>query len=156
MNKDLEMIYMTYIMLRCYIHKTYKRISKFFVTLGFGNTVRFLCDMVIQITSLEGQTICRINVQEFLTWCAGDLCLCICLFLQERTFYDSRNLFDQHRDMRLDIDNMSYEVDIFIPFCCLSCSYSKLSGFSSKSGLINLVVWIGLGAACFGREDWEC
>ncbi|KAJ6793618.1 putative E3 ubiquitin-protein ligase HIP1 [Iris pallida] len=27
--------------------------------------------------------------------------------------YDSRNLFDQHRDMRLDIDNMSYE--LFLP-----------------------------------------
>ncbi|ONK77040.1 uncharacterized protein A4U43_C02F2480 [Asparagus officinalis] len=26
-----------------------------------------------------------------------------------RAIYDSRNLFDQHRDMRLDIDNMSYE-----------------------------------------------
>lgn len=26
-----------------------------------------------------------------------------------RIFYDSRNLCDQHRDMRLDIDNMSYE-----------------------------------------------
>ncbi|XP_073100310.1 uncharacterized protein [Elaeis guineensis] len=25
------------------------------------------------------------------------------------TFYDSRNFFDQHHDMRLDIDNMSYE-----------------------------------------------
>lgn len=24
--------------------------------------------------------------------------------------YGSRSLFDQHRDMRLDIDNMSYEV----------------------------------------------
>lgn len=26
--------------------------------------------------------------------------------------YGSRSLFDQHRDMRLDVDNMSYEVSL--------------------------------------------
>ncbi|KAG1337996.1 hypothetical protein COCNU_04G003020 [Cocos nucifera] len=29
--------------------------------------------------------------------------------MDRSTFYDSRNYFDQHRNMRLDIDNMSYE-----------------------------------------------
>lgn len=28
--------------------------------------------------------------------------------------YGSRTLFDQHRDMRLDIDNMSYEVSLIL------------------------------------------
>ena len=28
----------------------------------------------------------------------------------DRSLYGSRNFLDQHRDMRLDVDNMSYEV----------------------------------------------
>lgn len=28
--------------------------------------------------------------------------------------YGSPNIYDQHRDMRMDIDNMSYEVIIFV------------------------------------------
>lgn len=33
----------------------------------------------------------------------------------DRSLYGSRNFLDQHRDMRLDVDNMSYEVGkIFI------------------------------------------
>uniref|UniRef100_A0A2C9VDI5 RING-type E3 ubiquitin transferase n=1 Tax=Manihot esculenta TaxID=3983 RepID=A0A2C9VDI5_MANES len=31
------------------------------------------------------------------------------MVVDRSAFYGSRNLFDQHRDMRLDIDNMSYE-----------------------------------------------
>lgn len=31
------------------------------------------------------------------------------MMLEHSTLYDSRNLLDQHRDMRLDVDNMSYE-----------------------------------------------
>lgn len=27
--------------------------------------------------------------------------------------YGSRNMMDQHRDMRMDVDNMSYEVIMF-------------------------------------------
>ena len=50
------------------------------------------------------------------------LFICHDLFMQgvaimdRSTFYDSRNYFDQHRDLRLDIDNMSYEVRIFFSF----------------------------------------
>lgn len=41
-------------------------------------------------------------------------------------FYGSRNMLDHHRDMRLDIDNMSYEVTlIFLPL--LFCSSYGLS-----------------------------
>lgn len=38
------------------------------------------------------------------------------MVVDRSAFYGSRNLFDQHRDMRLDIDNMSYEVTIVILF----------------------------------------
>lgn len=40
----------------------------------------------------------------------------ICVYLQSfmvmdrSTLYGSRSMFDQHRDMRLDVDNMTYEV----------------------------------------------
>ena len=30
----------------------------------------------------------------------------------DHSLYGSRNFSDQHRDMRLDVDNMSYEVGI--------------------------------------------
>lgn len=36
------------------------------------------------------------------------------MVVDRSAFYGSRNLFDQHRDMRLDIDNKSYEVIIVI------------------------------------------
>lgn len=32
------------------------------------------------------------------------------MVVDRSAFYGSRNMFDQHRDMRLDIDNMTYEV----------------------------------------------
>lgn len=32
----------------------------------------------------------------------------------------SRNMFDQHREMRLDIDNMSYEVITIVPLSSTS------------------------------------
>ena len=35
--------------------------------------------------------------------------------MDRSALYGSRNLYDQHRDMRLDIDNMSYEVIISLP-----------------------------------------
>jgi len=37
------------------------------------------------------------------------------VMMDRATYYDSRNWFDQHREMRLDIDDMSYEViDTFL------------------------------------------
>ena len=32
------------------------------------------------------------------------------MIVDRSALYGSRNMFDQHREMRLDIDNMSYEV----------------------------------------------
>ena len=32
------------------------------------------------------------------------------MIMDRSTFYGSRNMIDQHRDMRLDVDNMTYEV----------------------------------------------
>lgn len=32
------------------------------------------------------------------------------MIVDRSTWYGPRNMFDQHRDMMLDIDNMSYEV----------------------------------------------
>jgi len=32
------------------------------------------------------------------------------VMMERATYYDPRNWLDQHRDMSLDIDNMSYEV----------------------------------------------
>lgn len=32
------------------------------------------------------------------------------MIVERASLYGSRNMLDQHRDMRLDIDNMSYEV----------------------------------------------
>lgn len=43
--------------------------------------------------------------------------------IDQPTFYDPSYLFDRYRDMRLDIDNMSYEV---IESCFLFPSYSIL------------------------------
>lgn len=34
------------------------------------------------------------------------------MIVDRPSMYGSRNMFDQHRDMRMDIDNMSYEVII--------------------------------------------
>lgn len=49
-----------------------------------------------------------------------DSSLCIVLqgfMIVDRTsLYGSRNMLDQHRDMRMDIDNMGYEVIIIVSF----------------------------------------
>jgi hypothetical protein len=37
------------------------------------------------------------------------------MIVDRSAMYGSRNMFDQHRDMRLDIDNMGYEVINIVP-----------------------------------------
>lgn len=37
--------------------------------------------------------------------------------LETSLFLSGFNIYDQHRDMRLDIDNMSYEVGLLVWFC---------------------------------------
>lgn len=32
------------------------------------------------------------------------------MIVDQSSYYGSRNAFDQHRNMRLDVDDMSYEV----------------------------------------------
>lgn len=34
------------------------------------------------------------------------------MVVERASVYGSRNMLDQHRDMRMDVDNMSYEVII--------------------------------------------
>lgn len=38
------------------------------------------------------------------------------MVVDRSAWYGSRNMFDQHRDMMLDIDNMSYEVTDAVSF----------------------------------------
>ena len=37
------------------------------------------------------------------------------MIMDRTAFYGSRNMFDQHRDMMLDVDNMTYEVGTYFP-----------------------------------------
>lgn len=37
------------------------------------------------------------------------------MVVERASVYGSRNMLDQHRDMRMDVDNMSYEVIINLP-----------------------------------------
>ena len=45
------------------------------------------------------------------------------MMLDQPYLYGSRNLSDQHRDMRLDVDGMSYEVSVFRKWLVLAGSY---------------------------------
>jgi hypothetical protein len=38
------------------------------------------------------------------------------MIVERASLYGSRNVLDQHREMRMDIDNMSYEVAINLLF----------------------------------------
>lgn len=54
------------------------------------------------------------------------------LALETSLFLSGLNLYDQHRDMRLDIDNMSYEVGFFFKmYLVLRLFLFLLSGLSS-------------------------
>jgi len=48
-------------------------------------------------------------VSTFADICGDLLCFHIYLFLKQSIFYGGVEIHDRHRDMRLDIDNMSYE-----------------------------------------------
>lgn len=48
------------------------------------------------------------------------------MVVERSALYGSRNISDQHRDMRLDVDNMSYEVTDRIPLYVLFFSFSFL------------------------------
>lgn len=69
----------------------------------------------------------------------------------DRTLYGSRSMLDQHRDMRLDIDNMTYEVIIIVQvlisfgLLCRNCWILKGLEWLTRAGIT--------GAR---RKDWEC
>lgn len=57
------------------------------------------------------------------------------MIVDRPALYGSRNMFDHHRDMRLDIDNMSYEVTlIFLPKLLFSSYNFKVSEFLEMFG----------------------
>lgn len=66
----------------------------------------------------------------------------------DRSSHGSRNLIDQYRDMRLDIDNMSYEVITTSSIPLLSFGFSQL--------LLTLNYWLWAGTTCSRRKDGEC
>jgi hypothetical protein len=70
------------------------------------------------------------------------------MIVDRSALYGSRNMFDQHREMRLDIDNMSYEV-----------IYRVL--VSSTFFLLLLCLFFPeilhcTGTSCSRGKDWEC
>lgn len=42
------------------------------------------------------------------------------MILDQSVFFGMADMHDRHRDMRLDVDNMSYEVSRPILYCVLS------------------------------------
>lgn len=66
----------------------------------------------------------------------------------DRSSHGSRNMFDHYRDMRLDIDNMSYEVITISSILLLSFGFSQL--------LLTSNYWLWAGTTCSRRKDREC
>ena len=68
------------------------------------------------------------------------------MILDQSVFFGVANVHDRHRDMRLDVDNMSYEVvSIFLTSTILSvfenCSHSRIN------------LWV-IGVVGSGRAHW--
>lgn len=62
--------------------------------------------------------------------------------------HGSRNLIDRYRDMRLDVDNMNYEVIITSSTSLLSFGLSQL--------LLTINYWLRAGATCSRRKNRAC
>ena len=60
----------------------------------------------------------------------------------------SRNLIDRYRDMRLDVDNMNYEVIITSSISLLSFGLSQL--------LLTINYWLSAGTTCSRRKNRAC
>lgn len=72
------------------------------------------------------------------------------MIVERASLYGSRNILDQHRDMRMDVDNMSYEVWLLLPIMFL---LSVLILFYLKC--IKIFYWSdSLGTSCTWGEDW--
>jgi hypothetical protein len=72
------------------------------------------------------------------------------MILDQSVFFGVADAHDRHRDMRLDVDNMSYEVnihktDLDIMFICLNQSFCSY------------IMFIGIiGVVGSGRAHWKC
>lgn len=60
-------------------------------------------------------------------------------------FHEAGDPMDQHRDMRLDIDHMSYEVSLLLALCVINysfygCLFRSLICFATLNGLTFAVV----------------
>jgi len=74
------------------------------------------------------------------------------MILDHSVFAGIADMHDRHRDMRLDVDNMSYEV-INTCFKVLLCVLlvPLLMRVSYCVTSMNVT-----GATCFGRTHWKC
>lgn len=74
------------------------------------------------------------------------------MILDHSVFAGIADMHDRHRDMRLDVDNMSYEVNKHLfqttPVCRL---VPLLMRDCYCVTLLNVI-----GATCFGRTHWKC
>ena len=71
------------------------------------------------------------------------------MILDQSLFFGMADIYDRHRDMRLDVDNMSYEVRLiqtyrtryFTSFCCsvnlLVCQVQELLALEERIGNVN-------------------
>ena len=71
------------------------------------------------------------------------------MIVDRSALYGSRNMLDQHRDMRLDIDNMSYEV-IYWVLVSSTTLFLLLLCFSPPE------ILCCTGTSCTWGKDWEC
>ena len=74
------------------------------------------------------------------------------MIVDRTSLYGSRNIFDQHRDMRMDIDNMSYEViltgsDYFLVLKLDSCTEYFFTVLNNLIGLIRTCLLLERGLA---------
>lgn len=64
-------------------------------------------------------------------------------------YHGMAEMHDRHREMRLDVDNMSYEVKRkYIVFPSISCSLLFLLTLTGVAGIV------GIGGAYRRREHW--
>ena len=73
------------------------------------------------------------------------------------TFLNRLNIYDQHRDMRLDIDNMTYEVSRILLQSALIICNGFDSNLSLKQQLLDLEEGMGtVSTALSEKELTEC
>jgi hypothetical protein len=94
---------------------------------------------------------CPQDSSVYLWWYLWDLLwFCIYVFLKQSIFYGGVEIHDRHRDMRLDIDNMSYEVsfiqwgiacifiqDQFIQYSCGPLIFQELLALEERIGNVS-------------------